>query len=717
MFESFEKEINSILETQNVKRKVSLLQPPSPELGDFCIVINQIAGKNNPNEFANNLIQQFENIDGISEISIFETKAKKKRGGIVYLNFRINQETKLKIQISFLSSNIKSIFSSKYGRLEIGKNKTAIVEHTSANPISPLHVGNLRNSVHGDTLARILDRLGYKVYRHFYINDVGLQVAFVVVGYEILKSKNIRPEIKFDLWLGRVYAIMHNLFYIQSIKQQHVKLMDKQNYQLSQSEIENLNDYYNRQIGEISDQLGKLEKLNKLNKEQKQELRKLKQKIAQLKNKLNEVNSMKSNFDSLVYRFPILHETIFDEVSKINLREVTANYLKIYEMNSDNEIVSLFREITDWILESFKWTLKRFNIEFDIFDYESDLTWSNKPNEIIKSLEDSPNTRHVDETALRYNYPTKSIVQMYEELGLDSKSIPIKGNIPELQLRRKDGTLLYAPKDIAYSIQKYESSSPHLIFNVISSEQILPQFQLLLPLFELGYKEVARAMKHYSYELVELKGRPMSGRRAIYVTADEYYDETLIRARMAKRISDQKRDGYVPESVGQWNDEMNTLTKMTVASTRFPLIETSPNKKIILDLDRELDFNRNSGPFVQYAHARACGILRKYKDQQNISKLVFDYQLICDDEIIFLIKHIIELTTKLEQSIEDLDPSIISTWVLSLAKQFMKFYEHYPILKIDDGELKKARITIVKSVQIALSNGLLILGIPPAERI
>ena len=82
-----------------------------------------------------------------------------------------------------------------------------------------------------------------------------------------------------------------------------------------------------------------------------------------------------------------------------------------------------------------------------------------------------------------------------------------------------------------------------------------------------------------------------------------------------------------------------------------------------------------------------------------------------------MIKQIINLTTKLEQSIEDLDPSIISTWLLNLAKQFMKFYEHYPILKIEDEELMKARITIVKSVQIALSNGLLILGIPPAERI
>lgn len=719
MFESFEKEINSVLKTKHVKRKISLLQPPSPDLGDFCIVINQIAGKSKPREFANELLTELGNLDGISEITIFETEGKKKRSGIVYLNFRLENDRKEKLQISFLQTAMEVIFSNKFGRSDIGKKKTAIVEHTSANPISPLHVGNLRNSVHGDTLARILDHLGYKVYKHFYINDVGLQVAFVTVGYEILKSKNMRPEVKFDLWLGRVYAIMHNLYYINSLKLQHKELIDRnsQNYSLSTKEVNKFADHHNQLIAEVQVTLNKFEKLEKLSKEDKKQQRELKRKLAQIRNKLNEIKSHKNNFDSLLRRFPIMHGIIFDEVSKMDLKEVTAKYLKAYETNSDSTIVSSFREITDWVLESFKWTLRRFNIEFDIFDYESDLTWSNKPSEIIQALEKSPNSRIVDETALRYAYPTESVVEMYEELELDPKSIPIKGNIPELQLRRKDGTALYAPKDIAYSIQKFESSSPHLIFNVISSEQILPQFQLMLPLFELGYKDVAKAMKHYSYELVELKGRPMSGRRAIYVTADEYYDETLIRARMAKRLSDEQRDGYVPNNLEQWNDEMNTLTKMTIASTRFPLIETAPNKKIILDLDRELDFKRNSGPFVQYAHARACGILRKFGESDDIDKSIIDYKLICEDDIISLMQQIMELEAKLKLAIDELDPSVISNWLLSLAKQFMKFYEHYPILILEDEALKNARIKIVKSVQISLSTGLLILGIPPAERI
>ncbi|OLS28008.1 MAG: Arginine--tRNA ligase [Candidatus Heimdallarchaeota archaeon LC_2] len=717
MFKNFENEINQIIKEKNAKKSIGLLQPPLPELGDFCIVVNQFAGKNDPKIMASDLLDSFVKIPGIENVEIYETKGKKKRSGIVYLNFKIKPREKRNLQVKYLSHSLKHIFSEEFAQLTIGSGKNAIVEHTSANPISPLHVGNLRNSIHGDTLARILDRLGYQVHRHFYINDVGLQIAFVTIGYEILKNQNVKPEIKFDLWLGRVYAIMHNLYYIQSLKRTNSDLMKNTNYKLSQSEIEVLNQNFKAQIKDNQADLEVLSKKDKLTKEERISLKELKKKNLQLDKNLAEIKSLKINFDSLSNRFPRIHKILYSNVSKIDLIELSGQYLKAYETKLDKKIVTLSREITDWVLEAFKWTLKRFNIDFDNFDYESDLTWSKKPNEIIKSLEKSANTRTVDGSALRYSYPTESIVQMYEELELDPKSIPIKGNIPELQLRRKDGTALYAPKDIAYSIQKYESSLPHLIFNVISSEQILPQFQLLLPLFELGYKELTRAMKHYSYELVELKGRPMSGRRAIYVTADEYYDETLIRARMAKRASDQQRGGFVPNNLEQWDDEMNTLRKVTIASTRFPLIETSPNRKIILDLDRELDFKRNSGPFVQYAHARACGILRKLSDQDNISNLNIDYNLLCDDEIIFIVQHIMKISKKLTLAVDELDPSVISNWLISLAKQFMKFYEKFPIHNAENEDLKEARIKIVKAVQTALFEGLNILGIPAADRI
>ncbi|MHA2277205.1 MAG: DALR anticodon-binding domain-containing protein, partial [Candidatus Kariarchaeaceae archaeon] len=142
-----------------------------------------------------------------------------------------------------------------------------------------------------------------------------------------------------------------------------------------------------------------------------------------------------------------------------------------------------------------------------------------------------------------------------------------------------------------------------------------------------------------------------------------------------------------------------------------------PSKKIILDLDRELDFKRNAGPFVQYAHARSCGILRKWKGSDNINKIKIDHKLICEDDIIHLIQNMVQLESRLEQAVDTLDPSIMSTWLLDIAKRFMKFYENYPILNLEDEKLKIARIKIVKSIQITLSKGLLILGIPPAERI
>lgn len=717
MFKKFENEINQILSERNVTKTISLLQPPSPDLGDFCIVVNQFAGKNDPKNFASDLIDSLTKISGIENIEIYETKGNKKRSGIIYLNFRIKAQEKRDLQVKFLNDSLKYVFSSEFAHLTTNKGKNAIVEHTSANPISPLHVGNLRNSVHGDTLARILDRLGYNVVRHFYVNDVGLQVAYVTIGYEILKNNGVYPEIKFDLWLGRVYAIMHNFYYTYTLKSDHDEIVKGKKYTLTKKDIQLLTKHYENQIKQLNISISSLEIEDKPSKDDKRKISKLKTEINQYKNKISDIISLKSNLDSLKSRFPHLHETLYIHVSTIDLKDKTAIYLRAYELNSDPQIVGLFREITNWVLESFKWTLKRYNIEFDIFDYESDLAWSKKPEEIVEKLVNSKNTKKVQDNALRFAYPKEDVLNMYNELDLDLKSIPIKGNIPELQLRRNDGTMLYAAKDMAYSVLKYETSNPEVIYNIISSEQNLPQFQLLLPLFELGYKKVAKSLKHYSYEHVDLRGRPMSGRRAIYVTADEFFDETVIRSRIAKRLSDGDRGENIPNNLDEWNEEMSTLTKVTIASTRFPLIETSPNRKIILDLDRELDFKRNSGPFVQYAHARACGILRKMDNQNEITKLNIDFNLLCEDEIIFIVQHIMKISKTLTLAVSELDPSIISNWLINLAKQFMKFYEKFPIHKAENIELKEARIKIVKAVQIALSEGLNILGIPAAERI
>ena len=136
-----------------------------------------------------------------------------------------------------------------------------------------------------------------------------------------------------------------------------------------------------------------------------------------------------------------------------------------------------------------------------------------------------------------------------------------------------------------------------MIYNVVGSDQVISQFQLLLPLYQLGYKAYATSMFHYSYEQVELVGEVMSGRLALYITADQFYDETLTRVKMAQKPN-TKTELRERKNQEDMNERQKNLHNITVACVRFPLLESSPNRQIKLDTNRELDLKRNNGPFV-----------------------------------------------------------------------------------------------------------------------
>ncbi|MHA2171791.1 MAG: arginine--tRNA ligase domain-containing protein [Candidatus Kariarchaeaceae archaeon] len=717
MFQRFKKPISDILAKNGIKTKIQLLDPPSQDLGDFCLVVNQFAGSQTPNVLAEKLLGNLQSIEHIETVEIFSTKGKKKKQGITYLNFEVKKDFKASLQHKFVKTAFDKVFSTEYGQLSVNNGKIAIVEHTSANPISPLHVGNLRNSIQGDTYARILNRTGFTVFRHFYVNDVGLQVSFVVIGYEMLKKANHRSPIKFDVWLGQVYAVMNNFYSIQGLKQKYTtENLSTDPYILTDEDVNTISLQINEQIDTIK--RNGLDDGKKSEKKRKQH-HQLKR---QLKQKQDEIRSLKihqQRAENLRTRFPEIYNTIYQGLEIINLHEKTASYLLAYEKNSSKRITTIFKEVVLWIIEAFQWSLERYNINFDQFDFESDVTSSGLPEEIVNKLSRSENAVPSKDVSVRYTYPDEAIDEFCKVLGLSKDDLPIRGKIPDLQLRRSDNTLLYAAKDIAYSIKKYEDRNPDVIFNVISAEQALPQFQLLLPLFELGFDDLAKNLTHYTYEHVDLRGRLMSGRLASYVTADEFYDETIIRARIAKRTSDKQHGISLPSNDESWEEENQMLRAVTLASTRFPLIETSPNRKIELDLDRELDFKRNSGPFVQYAHARASGVLRKIKAEKNLEfhHTKVDYSLLASDDIIRALKLLLELEQRIEAAWQIKDPSQIANWCFDLAQLFMKVYEKYPVLQAESEELMLARVGVVMAIKRGLFTGLDILGIPAADKI
>ena len=691
--------------------------PPSPDLGELSIVVNKLTKDQDIEAFAKSLSFELVTIEELSSVDILKTGDKKKKQGIVFLNFKIKSSVKKQLRSDFVSGALVKILSKNYGHFTDHNGNVAIVEHTSANPISPIHVGNLRNSVHGDTFARILERTGYKVFRHFYVNDLGLQVAFTVVGYEILRSKHIRPDIKIDHWVGKIYAIMNNFYYSQTTKVKY-NLSANDLYFLSSKDVIIVEKRLSSDIKKLREDQRVAEQDQSVPKSKKKTLRDISIKIQKILDQIDEVSKLNSTGIDLRTRFPQIYSSLIIEVKSFDLTEKTRMYLKNFSQDTDERIVELFYEVVNWVLEGFMTTLRKFNIEFDQFDYESKVTHSGLPDELILKLRQSPNIKKVEGKAIRYSYPPEAMKEFRQNLGFTKNDLPIKGHIPELQLTRTDGTALYAAKDIGYSITKFESRNADVVYNVISVEQTLPQFQLLLPLYELGYKNIAKNMKHYSYENVELRGRIMSGRLALYVTADEYFDETFIRSRMAKRKSEVERNIAPPSDHDGWREDNDILLKVTQATTRFPLIETSPKKRIVLDLDRELDFRRNSGPFVQYAHARACGIIEKILSEKGfIPNVAVNPVDLIDDDSIFILTHLLNLKVRIDKAVNQLDPSIIASWCFELATKFMSYYEKYPVLNAENELQLKARLGLIEAVRIGLANGLSILGINPTNKL
>lgn len=363
-----------------------------------------------------------------------------------------------------------------------------VVEHTSANPIHPLHMGHARNSALGDSLARLLEARGHRVNRRFYVDDVGRQSAVAALGFRILGVTDPLGEarrlgVKPDHLVGWVYAATHTA--IDALK--------------ARSE---------------GDREG---------------LEKLAAALARLEGREPERGWLRRILGEL--------EAMGDP------EEAVGEIMRRYEAGEEPER-SLVRSVAEATLEGFRETLGRLGVGFDDWDWESDLVWSGRVRRIIEEARRSPYyTTHKGAEALDLPRVVKELVLTDEEARSVFK-LPRGFDVPPLILVRSDGTTLYTTRDIAYSIYKFEAAGADRVINVIGADQRLPQLQIRLALLALGYRKEALNMMHYDYEIVRLPGRAMSGRRGEYVALDDVLEEVKARAReeVLKRNPEAPRD-------------------------------------------------------------------------------------------------------------------------------------------------------------------------------
>jgi arginyl-tRNA synthetase len=607
---------------------LQLRKPPNIKFGQLSSSISfEIAKKfkKKPRDVAESLVvlldfSKFNLIEKIVSI-----------GG--YINFQLNFPKFSKLTLLSIRK-----LNNEYGFPKTKKPKKIIIEHTSVNPLHPIHIGQARNPILGDALGRILDQRGHNVFRHYYIDDVGRQSSVVAYGYDKLGTPE--PNEKSDHYVGKIYTITCCLVEIKRLK----KIIAE--HTLSSEEL------------------------------------------LKMKTELNDWLSISVELEK---KYPILFEDLSKKIcNEINPEEEINDLNRAYEKGSF-EAKKLVRNVSELCLKGFKKTLGRINVFYDSWDWESDLVWSNKVNNVLQNLRKSPFVFfdgnvlefEAEKVALSQNLKTKLDLRKDYE-------------IPPLTLVRSDGTSLYTTRDIAYTLWKFTRAEK--VINVIGMEQSLAQLQLRLALYALDKKEFADNFVHFPYNLVSLPGYRMSSRRGRYITFDEVLDEAILRA--YKEVS--KRSPNLS------NKEKKKISCFVgIGAVRYALIDVDPLKPVVFTWDRVLNFETNSAPYAQYTHARACSILRKNKEQPNVQNFgVLEEAL--EREMILSLSSFPDVFLEAN---EYLKPNIIADYVTSLADKFNSFYNAFPVIKAKTPALRDARLILTEAIKIVLSNALKLIGI------
>lgn len=364
---------------------------------------------------------------------------------------------------------------------------------------------------------------------------------------------------------------------------------------------------------------------------------------------------------------------INEEAEKNEEIERDVEDLMIKYERGDKDVVKFFRDVIEKALEGIKESLKTLNVEHDEFIWESDFVWNGYVDRIFKML---------------------------DERGLLKKDgaywIELPGYEKEVILRRENGTTLYVTRDLAYHLWKNENYDRFI--NVLGADHKLIANQLSDILKLLGLKPPEIVF----FEFVSLPEGSMSTRKGRFISADEVISKTFEEAK--KIIEDRDFDEKEKEKVAR---------SVAVGAIRFDFVKVSPEKPMIFDMKKALDFERQTASYIQYTHARACSIMRKAVER-GMGEMEFRSDLMDDIER-DLILQLSKFSFVVEKVIRTLKPNLFADYLMKIADTFNDFYHRNPVLS-EDSEMRMHRLAIVDSTRIVLRNGLELLGIEALER-
>lgn len=592
--------------------------------------------------------------------------------------------------------------------------KLMMIEYSSPNTNKPLHLGHIRNNLLGYSISEIQKANGWKVVKTNIVNDRGIHICKSMLAWQKWGNGET-PEssgLKGDHLVGKYYVTFSN-----KLKQEVNSIYDKGLNKINIAKTETFSDTCKEnlsiKIRDIDNQMALLKTTNRdMNIEEILDLCK-NNKISEvfdilpeiyiesiidnnktwkslwkfLKSKYNlDINNYIKKALEIENKIENLQSEINDIIEPLtNLMIETQKMLLAWE-NGDLEVRQLWEMMNSWVYAGFDETYKKLGVDFDKIYYESETYLEGKST--------------VEEGLAKGTFYRRDDGSVWADLTNDG--------LDEKLLLRADGTSVYMTQDIGTAKLRYNDYPIDRMVYVVGNEQNY-HFQVLSILLDkLGF-EWGKSLVHFSYGMVELPEGKMKSREGTVVDADDLVDEMVNSAReIAKEL------GKVDE-----NDKdalERTATMVGLGALKYFILKVDPKKNMTFNPKESIDFNGNTGPFIQYTHARICSVLSKAKEQGIEFNTDIDKTIAISDKESNLIQLISNFENTVHQAGEEFSPALIANYIYDLVKEYNQFYHDFSILREENTELKRFRLKLSDSVAKVVKTGMRLLGIEVPER-
>ena len=625
----------------------------------------------------------------------------------------------------------------KFGEKRVtDESPLVMIEYSSPNTNKPLHLGHVRNNLLGWSLAQIMEANGNKVVKTNIVNDRGIHICKSMLAWQKW-GNGITPEQagkKGDHFVGDLYVLFNKKLRIQekrfirnwekgtrkqnkayNIDELLDLLISRKNYfkykksgssfsfnwhmsMLYESMIAALENYYPKKEDiTVCNTPCEYEMFSKLL--GKHILKKKKSKeyrfnedysygMYKVFSDLLKILINRPSWRQMPERILLithLEEKISEHIERSLLYQAQQMLVK-WEAN-DPEIRALWEKMNNWVYAGFDETYKALGVGFDKIYYESSTYLAGK--------------KKVEEGLAKGLFIRKEDNSVWADLtdeGLDQKL-----------LLRKDGTSVYMTQDIGTAEMRFNDYPIDKMIYVVGNEQNY-HFQVLSILLDrLGFKW-GKDLVHFSYGMVELPNGKMKSREGTVVDADDLVASMIENAKSLSEDKVNKLEGITEE-------EKNEIARIVgMGALKYFILKVDARKNMLFNPEESIDFNGNTGPFIQYTYARIRSILRKAEAQNITLPASLNDDAPLNEKEIALIQKLNDFGAAVAQAGIDYSPSGIANYCYELTKEFNQFYHDYSILNADTEAEKITRLMIAKNVAKVIKNGMALLGIEVPER-